>query len=212
MGATGSLDRPVPGLIESLRKGSGPHTLVAHTYPEKVRKVEATRQAIQKWLTMAWVGLLVIAGAVGLVQLARQIKNLIEVLVIVAIVGVLIALLIPATTIGQVDVCGPEVPGDQRTEATRACGRDVLTGEPGLARSRFVAGSPRLCSGVLSWSPTTAAPASLEVDLADSITTWRLTASAVTLDGRLGGSRSAIRVFQGFFVDLDPPVAMIPRG
>src|SRR5262249_558706 len=43
--------------------------------------------------------------------------------------------------------------------------------------------------------------ASLDIELADSITTWRLSASAVTADGRLGAAQSSIRVFQPFFVD-----------
>jgi uncharacterized protein YfaS (alpha-2-macroglobulin family) len=50
--------------------------------------------------------------------------------------------------------------------------------------------------------------ASIELDLADSITTWRLSASAVSAEGQLGGSREAIRVFQPFFVDLNLPVAL----
>jgi len=50
--------------------------------------------------------------------------------------------------------------------------------------------------------------ATIDVELADSITTWRLTASAVSADGRLGGMQSAIRVFQPFFVDLNLPVAL----
>jgi hypothetical protein len=50
--------------------------------------------------------------------------------------------------------------------------------------------------------------ASLDLALADSITTWRLTASAVSADGRLGGAETPIRVFQPFFVDLNLPVAL----
>jgi hypothetical protein len=51
--------------------------------------------------------------------------------------------------------------------------------------------------------------ATLDIDrLADSITTWRLTASAVTADGRLGATQAGIRVFQPFFVDLNLPVAL----
>src|SRR5262249_4650285 len=50
--------------------------------------------------------------------------------------------------------------------------------------------------------------ASLDIDLADSITTWRLSASAVSGDGRLGAAQSSIRVFQPFFVDLNLPVAL----
>src|SRR5262249_23701736 len=50
--------------------------------------------------------------------------------------------------------------------------------------------------------------ASLDIDLADSITTWRLSAGAVAADGSLGAVQSAIRVFQPFFVDLNLPVAL----
>ena len=48
----------------------------------------------------------------------------------------------------------------------------------------------------------------LDIDLADSITTWRLTASAVSAEGNLGGSQQSIRVFQPFFVDLNMPVSL----
>lgn len=44
--------------------------------------------------------------------------------------------------------------------------------------------------------------------LADSITTWRLSASAVSRDGELGATQQPIRVFQTFFVDVNAPVAL----
>ena len=50
--------------------------------------------------------------------------------------------------------------------------------------------------------------ANLDLTLADSITTWRLTASAITADGRLGATHKGIKVFQPFFVDLNLPVAL----
>jgi len=50
--------------------------------------------------------------------------------------------------------------------------------------------------------------ASLEIPMADSITTWRLTALASSQDGRLGFTTRGIRVFQDFFVDIDLPVAL----
>jgi MFS family permease len=50
--------------------------------------------------------------------------------------------------------------------------------------------------------------AALDVPLADSITTWRVTALASTQDGQLGFSNTALRVFQDFFVDIDLPVAL----
>jgi hypothetical protein len=50
--------------------------------------------------------------------------------------------------------------------------------------------------------------ADLPVPFADSITTWRLTASASSRGGALGGVTSPLRVFQDFFVDLDLPVSL----
>jgi alpha-2-macroglobulin-like protein len=50
--------------------------------------------------------------------------------------------------------------------------------------------------------------AHVDVDLADSITTWRLLASAVSAQGQLGGYQDAVRVFQPFFCDLNLPVAL----
>ncbi len=48
----------------------------------------------------------------------------------------------------------------------------------------------------------------LDVDLADSITTWRLAASAISANGQLGALQAPVRVFQPFFVDLNLPVAL----
>lgn len=48
----------------------------------------------------------------------------------------------------------------------------------------------------------------VDVPVADSITTWRLTALASTQDGRLGSATGALRVFQPFFVNLDLPQAL----
>lgn len=53
--------------------------------------------------------------------------------------------------------------------------------------------------------------ATLDVDLADSITTWRVSALANSQDGLLGSNDFGIRVFQDFFVDVDFP-ATLTRG
>jgi hypothetical protein len=49
---------------------------------------------------------------------------------------------------------------------------------------------------------------SLDIPIADSITTWRLTALASSQDGRLGFTTQGVRVFQDFFVDVDLPVSL----
>lgn len=50
--------------------------------------------------------------------------------------------------------------------------------------------------------------AEIHLPMADSITTWRLTALANTRGGALGSTTKGIRVFRDFFVDIDFPVAL----
>jgi len=50
--------------------------------------------------------------------------------------------------------------------------------------------------------------ATLDIPLADSITTWRLAVTASSQRGELGANSKGVRVFQDFFVDLDLPVAL----
>ncbi|MCL4180888.1 MAG: hypothetical protein KJ072_24460 [Verrucomicrobia bacterium] len=47
--------------------------------------------------------------------------------------------------------------------------------------------------------------AEIELKMADSITRWRLTGLASSMDGRLGSATASVRSFQEFFVDLDLP-------
>jgi len=53
--------------------------------------------------------------------------------------------------------------------------------------------------------------AELTLPLADSITTWRLSALGNSMDGALGSTDFGVRVFQDFFVDIDFP-ATLTRG
>jgi uncharacterized protein YfaS (alpha-2-macroglobulin family) len=50
--------------------------------------------------------------------------------------------------------------------------------------------------------------ASISLDMADSITDWRLTALANSLTGKLGSVTEAVRCFQEFFVDINLPVQL----
>jgi uncharacterized protein YfaS (alpha-2-macroglobulin family) len=53
--------------------------------------------------------------------------------------------------------------------------------------------------------------ATVDLKMADSITSWRMTGLASSRDGRLGSATGALLVFQEFFVDLDLP-ATLTRG
>jgi uncharacterized protein YfaS (alpha-2-macroglobulin family) len=63
-----------------------------------------------------------------------------------------------------------------------------------------------------SWQPALITDdrgvADLAISFADSITTWRLSASASSRSGALGGVTVPLKVFQDFFVDIDLPVAL----
>ncbi|MFB3897103.1 MAG: MG2 domain-containing protein, partial [bacterium] len=48
----------------------------------------------------------------------------------------------------------------------------------------------------------------LKVTMADSITSWRISALGSATDGRMGSIDSPLRVFQDFFIDIDFPVAL----
>jgi hypothetical protein len=67
----------------------------------------------------------------------------------------------------------------------------------------------------LYWNPSVLTDGSgrarVTIPLADSITTWRLTALAGDASGRLGSAEAPLRVFQDFFVDLDVPL-WLTRG
>jgi hypothetical protein len=64
----------------------------------------------------------------------------------------------------------------------------------------------------LKWDPAVITDskgrATVALTYADSITTWRLSASASSQGGALGGVSAPLRVFQDFFVDLDLPVRL----
>lgn len=53
--------------------------------------------------------------------------------------------------------------------------------------------------------------ATLELPFADSITDWRLSVLASSMQGDLGSMDAPLRVFQDFFVDVETPVALV-RG
>ncbi len=50
--------------------------------------------------------------------------------------------------------------------------------------------------------------AEISLDCADSITTWRVSASASTKQGELGAATGGLKVFQDFFIDIDFPVSL----
>jgi len=50
--------------------------------------------------------------------------------------------------------------------------------------------------------------AEIDVKMADSITTWRMSAFGNSAEGKMGNMQTGIKVFQDFFIDIDFPVAL----
>jgi hypothetical protein len=181
----------------------GPHTLAAASFPDKAQAIDSTRRAAFPAIALAWFLLGSVAALLVLVWAWMRHRGLGCVLTVGLIVFILVGLLLPASRFA-------------REAARAAVGLAAL--EPEAAPGGIRAESPgpvrvrQFFPETLLWRPELITDddgrVRLDVDLADSITTWRLTASAVSAQGQLGGAQAAIRVFQPFFVDLDLPAAL----
>jgi len=99
---------------------------------------------------------------------------------------------------------GDGAPRDRREE-TRSSGKDQpAAGEAPRIREFF----PETLFVAPEIVTDKNGVASMTIPMADSITTWRLSAFASSLNGRMGNGNAALRVFQDFFVDLDVPVSL----
>ncbi|MGA2256595.1 MAG: MG2 domain-containing protein, partial [Thermoguttaceae bacterium] len=221
------LDRPdweqlaenMPGMekfIPMLKGRGSVYSLRDSTYLRKSHEVELTRNGRLEQFKAIWVGIGIVAGFVVFVLFVRSLGgNLGTAVVIIVIFGLFIAMLLPAVN-------------SAREAGRRASAMNNLR-QLGLALENADQAGPKAppkdaqASGppvrVREWFPETLlwrpevitddnGRASLTIDLADSITTWRLSASAISAEGKLGGTESPIRVFQPFFVDLNVPISL----
>jgi len=221
------LDRPdweqlaenMPGMekfIPMLKGQKSVYSLRESTYPRKLHEIELVRKERLEQFTTIWMGLGIFAGFAALVMMLRTfIGSLVEVLVVVVIVGILIGLLMPAVQSAREAGRRASAMNDLHQLGMALEAADVA-GIKGTPKDSHVSGPQ---ARVREWFPETLlwrpelitddnGRASLSIDLADSITTWRLSASAISAEGQLGGTESLIRVFQPFFVDLNLPVSL----
>jgi uncharacterized protein YfaS (alpha-2-macroglobulin family) len=204
-----------------LRNQGTLHSLIARSYPENARKTEALRTAALGVIYTIWIVFgvvaLGVAVIVGITALCRYPERVFEVLVFSGVLSLFCCLMVPAfqkvreasergmamNNLQQIALAAENYRSVHKRFAERAPGP-----EGGAAGPRVREWFPE----TLLWRPELitddAGRASLDLDLADSITTWRLNVGAVTTDGRLGVSQSGIKVFQPFFVELNLPVAL----
>ncbi|CAG0927124.1 hypothetical protein TFLX_00368 [Thermoflexales bacterium] len=115
--------------------------------------------------------------------------------------------------------CAPAVPAPTQAPAPQptAAPAEQKPTEPQMISDKAGSGAaePRLRQyfpETMLWLPDAVTDQNgqiqIAVPIADSITTWRMTALASSRDGRLGSTTRGLRVFQDFFIDLDLPVAL----
>ena len=220
-----------PELIEQLRGSRGPHSLAVSSYPAKAQQIEALKRERLDSIKALWAFALVVglitAGIAGLVAIAREFRfpTVFECVVVAGVVAILMALMLPAVQqareaarrssarndLSQIELAYVNFHDSTKSEAPS----DVPTGLSNGTNAGYSGDAPRLRQWfpeTLLWRPELITDdygeVGLDIDLADSITTWRLSASAVSANGALGALQSPVRVFQPFFVDLNLPVAL----
>jgi hypothetical protein len=204
--------------IEGSAGGASPWSIVDRSYPENWAEATARRNSGLEGMRVAWVGYAAgfwLLGAMTLLVCGWR-KTGVTVLSVPVVVSccplVLLVMmqfeatraLLPSSALDM--AAGMMAPSEEAMPMPMAVRGmdDGPSATPLRVRQRF--------PETLLWRPEIvtddAGKASIELELADSITTWRVAASAVTAEGRLGGEQSSLLVFQPFFVDLDLPVSL----
>jgi anti-sigma factor RsiW len=214
---------------EPAPSGSTPHTLAVSSFAAETQRVEGERYRGLHRVETAWViygiSLVVLAYVFMWIYIRPwQIIAAVHVVGIVFLCGGLAVM--PLLFLASKDAspaadavlakaeglagAGADRDGGVRVfdEPSNGARKGAAAWQPGLDSVRVREQFPE----TLLWRPELITDddgrASLDIDLADSITTWRLTASAVAADGRLGAAEAGLKVFQPFFVDLNLPVPL----
>lgn len=138
--------------------------------------------------------------------------TLVELLIIISLIAVLAALLLPALSASKRRAMSVSLMSDlkQIDIANRMAEEEGV--KPGSAGASSAPRVRRDFPETLFWRPELITDdhglASLEIPLADSITTWRASIDGISAAGKMGSVEMPITVFQDFFVDLDLPVSM----
>ena len=204
------------GALALLRGEHSTHSLNARSFPAKQFENARWKQRNKDFTYKVW-GLL---GALAFLGLLFSIGNRLEngclgIILIVVSILILMGLMLPA--VNQVREAARETSAmnDLRSLGLAIEDQKLQQRFSGLAHGENGQVSPR----VRQWFPETLlwrpelitddrGELTVDVNLADSITNWRVSASAVSANGQLGANDSSLTVFQPFFVDVELPVAL----
>ncbi len=204
---------------------ASPFSLAAATYETKAAATQNLRSRGLRATNAAWIGLVIVLACCGAVLFAMARPKIFAWTAGVLVAGVLVVgLLLPAVqsvresarpTNATANWDGA-VDAEMDFAATAEMAEESMMLEAAPTDYEHTAATP---PRVRQWFPETLlwrpelitddnGVAEIDVELADSITTWRLSASGVSAAGQLGAAEFPLRVFLPFFVDLNLPVAL----
>jgi alpha-2-macroglobulin-like protein len=217
----------------ALLRNDAVHTLNVTTYPAKLRQAESVQRDGLQFVTGLWIVFVVIGLCCLVAICAYELSSSLVFAVCAPILFLIVgAMLLPAVQAAREASVRTQMRNSMRqlvsateTTTTTAQGEGYNYNLPnvdfwGQLETRDTGRTEGLAPPRLrQWFPETVlwrpelitddhGVAHVNVDLADSITTWRLNASAVSAAGQLGAAQSPLRVFQPFFVDVDLPVSL----
>lgn len=186
----------------------GVHSLSYTTGPENTERATRMKRSRLEIFPLLWIlagFLIVFLLAFGL----RGVGGIFKLLLVLFLLGCLVSIMLPSLGRARMST-------DRAIAAANVSGilKAMVVSNADLASpsANSTAPSPRVRKyfpETLLWRPELITDdlgrATLDLDLADSITTWRLSASAVSAQGELGATTIPIRVFQPFFVDINAP-------
>ncbi len=205
-------DRVKPTQSDSL----GLLSLEATSFRDKVQQVARLQKTAMSWLFTGWLvlGLIGVGLAYSSLWIFMPVREAIALHAGFALLAVplflVLMLTVPSAREATFEAVGMAV-----SDMAPASKETMLFDATDAMRGPDEIGSPRVRDyfpETLLWRPELVTnekgEATLTLPLADSITTWRISASAVDARGRLGASQMPLRVFQPFFVDFNLPVSL----
>ncbi|MFO0879933.1 MAG: alpha-2-macroglobulin family protein [Gemmataceae bacterium] len=217
--------RTVPTTVALPIDETGPTTLAARSLPVEQQRIEELKRSRTQLLKRGWLMLALTAILVGYVALWLWIpaEDLLKMhaigFVACFFIGGLGFVFLGTRVDSRFGAVGSFIGSKAAPNAAapdiliREGGGEVVYSPSGETQKAAPLRVRRHFPETLVWKPELITDdqgrlAPVQVPLADSITTWRLNASAVAADGRLGATQFPLRVFQPFFVDLDLPAVL----
>lgn len=207
--------------FQFLEGGGGLYSLREASGPMKVQAIEAHRRAYFKWFQNCFemiFPLLLLSIPVGLLiflcvraDKAGKPEDVLIWLGIALLVMVLTSMMLPALARAKQKAMRVSLINTlQDIEMEKQVAESE--NEPANSGAQSPPHVRRDFPETLLWRPELITDdegkATLEIPLADSITTWRASIDGISAAGKMGSAELPIPVFQDFFVDLDLPVSM----